>query len=116
MELGFFTMPLHPPGSDYTKFLDDDLNQIVELDRLGYKEAWIGEHFTSEWENIPNPDLFIAQALPLTENIVLGTGVTCMPNHDPFMIAHRIAQLDHMAHGRFMWGVGAGAYVGDCVV
>jgi alkanesulfonate monooxygenase SsuD/methylene tetrahydromethanopterin reductase-like flavin-dependent oxidoreductase (luciferase family) len=116
MELGFFTMPLHPPGSDYTKSLDDDLNQIVELDRLGYKEAWIGEHFTSEWENIPNPDLFIAQALPVTENIVLGTGVTCMPNHDPFMLAHRIAQLDHMAHGRFIWGVGAGAYVGDCVV
>ena len=116
MELGFFTMPLHPPGSDYTTSLDDDLNQVVVLDELGYKEAWIGEHFTSEWENIPNPDLFIAQAIPMTKDIILGTGVTCMPNHDPFMIAHRIAQLDHMAHGRFYWGIGAGAYVGDCVV
>ena len=42
-----------------------------------------------------------------------GTGVTCMPNHDPFMIAHRIAQLDHMAKGRFMWGVGSGGFPGD---
>jgi len=79
----------------------DDLDQIVTLDRLGYKEAWIGEHFTSVWENIPCPDLFIAQALPLTEQIVLGTGVSCLPNHSPLMLAQRIAQLDNMAPGRF---------------
>ena len=76
MELGYFTMPLHPPGSDMTKTLEDDLDQIVTLDRLGYQEAWIGEHFTAQWENIPAPDLFIAQALALTKDIVLGTGVT----------------------------------------
>ena len=113
MELGYFTMPLHPPGSNITKTLADDLEQIVTLDRLGYTEAWIGEHFTAKWENIPAPDLFIAQALAMTENIVLGTGVTCMPNHNPFMIAHRIAQLDHMARGRFRWGVGSGGFPGD---
>ena len=113
MELGYFTMPLHPPGSNLTKTLEDDLEQIVTLDRLGYKEAWIGEHFTAQWENIPAPDLFIAQALALTNSIVLGTGVTCMPNHNPFMIAHRIAQLDHMAKGRFNWGVGSGGFPGD---
>ena len=113
MELGFFTMPLHPPGSDLSKTLEDDLDQVVTLDQLGYKEAWIGEHFTAEWENIPAPDLFIAKALGLTKNIVLGTGVTCMPNHNPFMIAHRIAQLDNMARGRFHWGVGSGGFPGD---
>ena len=113
MELGYFTMPLHPPGSNITKTLADDLEQIVTLDRLGYTEAWIGEHFTAKWENIPAPDLFIAQALAMTENIVLGTGVSCMPNHNPFMIAHRIAQLDHMARGRFRWGVGSGGFPGD---
>lgn len=113
MELGYFTMPLHPPGSDVTKTLEDDLRQMVTLDKLGYKEAWIGEHFTAGWENIPAPDLFIAQALAMTENIVLGTGVTCMPNHNPFVIAHRVAQLDHMAKGRFHWGIGSGGFPGD---
>ena len=87
MEVGYFTMPLHPPGSNFTKTLEDDLEQIVTLDRLGYKEAWIGEHFTAEWENIPAPDLFIAQALAMTGSIGLGTGVTCMPNHNPFIVA-----------------------------
>ena len=113
MELGYFTMPLHPPGSNITQTLDDDLDQIVTLDRLGYREAWIGEHFTAQWENIPAPDLFIAKAIALTKNIILGTGVTCMPNHNPFMIAHRIALLDHLAHGRFQWGVGSGGFPGD---
>ena len=101
-------MPLHPPGSNITQTMDDDLDQLVYLDKLGYSEAWVGEHFTAQWENIPAPDLFIAKAIAMTENIVLGTGVTCMPNHNPFMIAHRIAQLDHLAHGRFQWGIGSG--------
>ena len=29
------------------------------------------------------------------------------------MIAHRIAQLDHMARGRFYWGVGSSSTPGD---
>ena len=113
MKLGYFTMPLHPPGSNFTQVLEDDLVQIETLDRLGYQEAWVGEHFTSVWENIPAPDQFIAAALARTKNIVLGIGVTCIHFHNPFMIAHRIAQLDHLARGRFYWGVGSGGFIGD---
>ena len=113
MELGFFTMPLHPPGSDTTKTLDDDIEQMVILDELGYKEAYIGEHFTFTWENIPSPDLFIAKAAAMTENIIFGTGITCMPIHNPAVVAHRIAQLDHQTHGRFHWGVGSSSTPSD---
>jgi alkanesulfonate monooxygenase SsuD/methylene tetrahydromethanopterin reductase-like flavin-dependent oxidoreductase (luciferase family) len=116
MELGFFTMPLHPPGSDFSQTVEADIDQLVTLDGLGYKEAWIGEHFTAEWENIPAPDLVIAAALPVTRQIKFGIGVSCMPNHNPFLIAHRIAQLDHMAKGRFYWGVGSGGFPGDFTV
>jgi alkanesulfonate monooxygenase SsuD/methylene tetrahydromethanopterin reductase-like flavin-dependent oxidoreductase (luciferase family) len=113
MELGFFTMPLHPPGCDYTRAIHQDLEQLIVLDELGFSEAWIGEHFTSVWECIPSPELLIAMALPQTKRIVLGTGVTCMPSHNPFAIAHRIAMLDHLARGRFRWGVGSGGFLGD---
>ena len=116
MELGLFTMPLHPPGANLTETLKSDLHQIVQLDELGYSEAWIGEHFTAVWENIPSPELLIAQAIPLTKRIRLGTGVSCMPNHNPFVLANRIAQLDHMAEGRFNWGVGTGSFPGDMEV
>jgi len=113
LELGYFTMPLHPAGRDLSETLQEDLEQIVLLDDLGFKEAWIGEHFTAGWENIAAPDLFIANAIPLTKNIILGTGVSCLPDHDPFILAHRIAVLDNLAKGRFQWGVGAGSFIGD---
>jgi alkanesulfonate monooxygenase SsuD/methylene tetrahydromethanopterin reductase-like flavin-dependent oxidoreductase (luciferase family) len=113
MRAGYFTMPLHPPGSDPARTMADDLEQLVFLDRLGFTEAWVGEHFTAEWENIPCPDLFIAKALGLTRSIKLGTGVSCLPNHHPLMLAQRIAQLDQMAQGRFMWGIGSGGFPGD---
>ena len=31
-------MPLHPPGADPAQTLDDDLEQLAFLDRLGYEE------------------------------------------------------------------------------
>jgi len=113
MRLGYFMMPMHPLGSDPAMTLEHDLRQVERLDQLDYGEVWVGEHFTTEWENIPAPDLFIAAALQRTQQITFGTGVSCMPNHSPFVLAHRIAQLDQMARGRFIWGVGAGSFIGD---
>ena len=88
-------------------------HQVEHLDRLGFHEAWIGEHFTAEWENIPAPDIFIGAALQRTRTIKLGTGVSCLPNHNPFHLAHRIAMLDQLAQGRFLWGIGSGGFPGD---
>ena len=113
MKLGYFTMPLHPLGSKQHETMADDLEQIIFLDKIGFHEAWVGEHFTAAWENIPAPDIFLAHALAHTKNIVLGTGVSCLAQHNPFMLAHRIAVLDNLAKGRFYWGIGAGSFIGD---
>src|SRR3954470_6859024 len=71
MRYGYFMMPMHPPGSFLADTLDHDLWQIERLDQLGFHEAWIGEHYTAEWENIPSPELFIAAALQRTKQIQL---------------------------------------------
>ena len=94
----------HPPRRSFADSYDRDLDLLVHADRLGYHEAWIGEHFTEMWENAPAPKLLIAKALALTERIVLATGVTLLPLNHPVDTAHRIAMLDHMARGRFYWG------------
>jgi alkanesulfonate monooxygenase SsuD/methylene tetrahydromethanopterin reductase-like flavin-dependent oxidoreductase (luciferase family) len=113
MRYGYFMMPMHVPGSSLGVTLQTDLAQVERLDELGFGEAWVGEHFTAEWENIPAPDIFIAAALQRTSRIQLGTGVSCLPNHNPFQLAHRIAMLDHLARGRFFWGIGSGGFPGD---
>src|SRR5262249_1758995 len=116
MKLGVFSMPAHPPHRGYADVVGEDLEMLVLADELGFSEAWLGEHFTSIWENIRAPDRLIAQALRCTRRIKLATGVSCIPNHNPAQLANRIAQLDQMARGRFLWGVGAGAVPSDAVL
>ena len=113
MDFGLFMMPLHPPDRAFADAYDRDIAQIVLADRLGFREAWVGEHLTERWENAPAPDLLIAQALALTRHIKLGTGVTLLALHDPMYLAHRIAMLDHMGRGRFQWGIGGGGIPTD---
>ena len=76
MEFGLFMMPLHPPYRSYSDSYDRDLDLLVEADRLGFHEAWIGEHLTERWENVPCPDLLIAKASAMTKQIHLATGIT----------------------------------------
>ena len=113
MQLGLFMMPLHPPHRAIADGYDRDVAQLVLADRLGFQEAWVGEHLTERWENAPAPDLLIAKALALTTTVKLGTGVTLLALHDPVYLAHRIAMLDHMARGRFQWGIGGGGIPTD---
>jgi len=113
VDYGLFIMPLHPPARPVADTYDDDLQTIISAEHLGYVEAWVGEHFTSPWENIPCPDLLLAKAAGRTERIRLGTGVVLMPFHNPLEVALRFATLDHLTRGRFMLGVGSGGIAGD---
>ena len=72
-----------------------------------------GEHFLLPWENMPSPELFIARALGVTRQMAFGTGVSLAHFHNPAHLAHRIAQLDHMARGRIYLGIGAGGSTVD---
>jgi limonene 1,2-monooxygenase len=83
--------------------------ELVEhLDRLGYDEAWIGEHHSGGSEIVASPELVISQLHPLTSQIRLGTGVISLPYHHPFQVAERIVLLDHLTEGRTMFGMGPG--------
>jgi alkanesulfonate monooxygenase SsuD/methylene tetrahydromethanopterin reductase-like flavin-dependent oxidoreductase (luciferase family) len=113
MRFGLFMMPLHPPHRALADGYARDVEQLVLADRLGFDEAWVGEHLTERWENAPAPDLLLAQALVRTTSIKLGTGVTLLALHNPVYLAHRLAMLDHMAQGRFQWGIGGGAIPTD---
>jgi alkanesulfonate monooxygenase SsuD/methylene tetrahydromethanopterin reductase-like flavin-dependent oxidoreductase (luciferase family) len=108
MDLGMFMMPAHPPERPLREAHARDLQILRDADRLGFREVWIGEHFTQPWEPICAPDLLIAQALMETEQIVLAPGAHILPYHHPAELAHRIAYLDHIAGGRLMVGIGSG--------
>ncbi len=107
MELGSFMMPAHPRSRGLAEGHYHDLDTIEYLDALGYREAWVGEHYMLPAEPHPSPDLLLAQAILRTKQIMLAPGGFMLPFHHPAELAHRICMLDHMAQGRFMVGIGA---------
>jgi limonene 1,2-monooxygenase len=110
---GIFLAPFHPLDEDPTLCIQRDLELVEYLDRLGYEEAWIGEHHSAGFEIIASPEIFIAAAAERTRRIRLGTGVVSLPYHQPLMAANRIIQLDHQTRGRVMFGVGPGLLPSD---
>jgi alkanesulfonate monooxygenase SsuD/methylene tetrahydromethanopterin reductase-like flavin-dependent oxidoreductase (luciferase family) len=113
MELGLFMTPNHPPERDLAAAMEWDLQVLRWADEYGYREAWLGEHFTLGWEPLPFPDLLIAQALRETSRIKLAPGAHLLPYHHPAALALRVAFLDQLAQGRYMLAVGAGAFDAD---
>src|SRR5271169_4670233 len=113
LKFGIFLAPFHPVGQNPTLALERDLQLIEHLDELGFDEAWFGEHHSAGYEIIASPEVFIAAAAPRTRHIRLGTGVSSLPYHHPFMLADRMVLLDHLTRGRVMFGVGPGALPSD---
>ena len=113
LRYGIFLPPFHALDEDPTLCLQRDFELIEHLDRLGYEEAWIGEHHSGGFEIIASPELFIAAAAERTSRIKLGSGVISLPYHNPFMTAGRMAQLDHQTKGRAMFGFGPGLLNSD---
>jgi limonene 1,2-monooxygenase len=113
IRFGIFLAPFHRPGQNPTLALERDLQLIEHLDRLGYEEAWIGEHHSGGWELIASPEVFIAAAAGRTRHIKLGTGVSSLPYHHPLLLVDRMVLLDHLTRGRVMFGVGPGQLASD---
>ena len=113
LNFGIFLAPFHPVGQNPTLALERDLQLVEHLDALGFDEAWFGEHHSTGYEIIASPEVFIAAAAQRTRTIRLGTGVSSLPYHHPFILADRMVLLDHLTRGRLMIGVGPGALPSD---
>src|SRR5438046_8948179 len=90
MNLGFFTMPIHPLEKDWRLSLKEDREAFLLADELGFTEAYVGEHLTDRAENITSCIAFLAWIAADTKQIRLGTGNINMPNTNP---AHVPASL-----------------------
>lgn len=94
------------------------------LEARGFESLWVVEHThipasrrtpyplggelpSIYWESY-EPLTFLAQAAAVTERLQIGTGVCIVPEHHPIALAKRIASLDALSAGRFLFGIGAG--------
>ncbi len=113
MQLGYFTMPLHPPGRNYIETLKEDREAILLADRLGFIEAYVGEHSTDLAETIPSCLMFLSSLVQATSRIKLGTGTLNLPNGHPAAFAANVAMLDNLLEGRLIVGISPGGLPSD---
>ena len=116
MKIGVSTFPtdyaIHPTA----------LGRALEAN--GFDSLWVVEHThipasrktpypvggdlpSVYWESY-EPFTYLAQVAAVTEHLKIGTGICLVPEHHPITLAKRIASLDSLSKGRFLFGVGAG--------
>jgi probable F420-dependent oxidoreductase len=89
-------------------------------ERLGYHSVWGNDHVTTQDyvrklypdkpPNFYEPMMVLAAIGAVTTKLKLGTALTVLPMRDPVYLAKQAITLDRMTGGRFIMGVGLGAY------
>lgn len=87
----------------------EDLHEVIIADEIGFKEAWIAEHWGSSYKDVISAvDPFLCQAAMVTKQIRLGPGVRSLPYHHPLSVAAEASVVDNLLEGRYMAGFGVG--------
>jgi alkanesulfonate monooxygenase SsuD/methylene tetrahydromethanopterin reductase-like flavin-dependent oxidoreductase (luciferase family) len=106
-------MPMHPAQRDPAQTLWEDQEAVILADRLGYHDAFVGEHLTDQCENVTNSFIFLATLIRETKSIRLGTGTSNLSHAHPTLLAAHAAMFDHLSKGRFIFGISPGALASD---
>jgi probable F420-dependent oxidoreductase len=95
-------------------------------EELGFESIWCADHpilpvatssrfpgspdgaVPESYAHIADPFVSLARASGMTTRILLGTGITLVPERNPLMLAKEVATLDHFSGGRFLFGIGTG--------
>lgn len=94
---------------------------------MGVESMWVAEHVVvpASYESrypyaadgrmplsgddpIPDPLDWLAFVAGATERLVLGTAILILPEHQPVILAKRLATIDVLSRGRLRAGVGVG--------
>jgi probable F420-dependent oxidoreductase len=97
----------------------------AKAEELGFTSIWYAEHpavpvesnspFPATGGEVPwtyshftEPYIALARASAVTKTIMLGTGITLVPQRHPLILAKEVAALDFHSGGRFIFGIGTG--------
>jgi len=84
------------------------VRQVAErADALGFRDLWVTENALDHVFSF-DPMVILTYAAAVTTSIRLGVAVAVLPVHHPARVAHQVATLDYVSHGRATLGVGLG--------
>jgi probable F420-dependent oxidoreductase len=84
------------------------VHQVAQrAETLGFRDLWVTEN-TLDHVFCFDPMVILTYAAAVTTTIRLGVSVVVLPVHSPIHVAHQVATLDYVSHGRAILGVGLG--------
>lgn len=116
MKSGIFHTPFMQPERSAREVFDWSVRMAVEADKAGINEFMLGEHATQAWESVPNPEIIIGAATPLTKQIRFAPMTHLLPLREPAGLAIMTGWLSQILEGRYFLGFGRGAYPADFVL
>ncbi len=87
---------------------DEELRLAHLADELGFDVLWSVEHHFFDYSFCPDNLQLMSYLAGVTRQAELGTAAVILPWHDPLRVAEQVAMLDHLAQGRFRFGIGRG--------
>ncbi len=112
MRFGAHYLPTYVPRLDGSgvDFYRKMIEQMIELDRLGYDDVWVTEHHFHVYGGmVSSPPTFLAAVAQATQRIHLGVAISVLPLHNPLQVAESYAAVDVISNGRLEFGVGRGS-------
>src|SRR5579872_1067963 len=99
----------------YTGTVDDLMEQVRFVERVGFEGIWLGEHHLGPEGlcNSPNPILVLGYIAGQTNFSSYGLACVTAPTWHPIRLAEDLAILDHLTKGRLHVGFGRGVFHRD---
>jgi alkanesulfonate monooxygenase SsuD/methylene tetrahydromethanopterin reductase-like flavin-dependent oxidoreductase (luciferase family) len=110
-EFGVFHEFQRRPGESEAKAFTTAFEQVDAAERWGLDAIWLAEIHMAPERSVCAAPLTIASAIAArTKNIKIGLGVQVLPLCQPLRLAEEAATVDHISHGRLIFGVGRSGF------
>ncbi len=111
MEFGMFHEFQCPPGHSEEQAFAESFAQVDAAEQLGLDAMWLAELHMLPRRSVLSAPLSIASAIAArTRNIKIGIAVQVLPLCHPLRVAEEAATVDHISHGRLIFGVGRSGF------
>ena len=94
------------------------------MEDLGYDSLFVAEHthiptsrktpfpggteLPMQYSHTLDPFSSLGAVAAVTKDLIVGTGISLVMQHDPITLAKNVASLDYISGGRFQFGIGGG--------
>jgi alkanesulfonate monooxygenase SsuD/methylene tetrahydromethanopterin reductase-like flavin-dependent oxidoreductase (luciferase family) len=111
MEFGMFHEFQRVPGQTEEAAFADSFEQVDAAERYGLDVMWLAELHTAPERSVLASPLMLATAIAArTKRMKIGTAVQVLPLCHPLQLAEEVATVDHVSHGRIIFGVGRSGF------